>query len=334
MLLELTVPHELKFIFDNMKKIFILVSLLSGFCFAQTGIGTTTPATKLHVKSNGATFRLEGTDHTYMEFYPQGSSTRFGWIGYPSTNVNDLTISSQNASGSLIFNTNNSERFRINSSGLVGIGNTAPISTLTVGNATGTIPGEITLYPTTGSFEGGQINIKKSLVGSTADWIIDQYGTSAAEARLRIFNTTEANGIIIKENGFIGMGTSNPTVRLHVAGDIIANSIAGSSDSRFKTNILPIENPLQKVLKLQGVTFDWKTKEFPNRMFSENRALGFIAQEVEQVIPEVVQTENSTEGFKSVQYDKVVALLVEAIKEQQKQIEQLQQEVKELTEKK
>ncbi len=334
MLLELTVPHELKFIFDNMKKIFILVSLLSGFCFAQTGIGTTTPATKLHVKSNGATFRLEGTDHTYMEFYPQGSSTRFGWIGYPSTNVNDLTISSQNASGSLIFNTNNSERFRINSSGLVGIGNTAPISTLTVGNATGTIPGEITLYPTTGSFEGGQINIKKSLVGSTADWIIDQYGTSAAEARLRIFNTTEANGIIIKENGFIGMGTSNPTVRLQVAGDIIANSIAGSSDSRFKTNILPIENPLQKVLKLRGVTFHWKTKEFPNRMFSENRALGFIAQEVEQVIPEVVQTENSTEGFKSVQYDKVVALLVEAIKEQQKQIEQLQQKVKELTEKK
>ena len=334
MLLELTVQHELKFIFDNMKKIFILVSLLSGFCFAQTGIGTTTPATKLHVKSNGATFRLEGTDHTYMEFYPQGSSTRFGWIGYPSTNVNDLTISSQNASGSLIFNTNNSERFRINSSGLVGIGNTAPISTLTVGNATGTIPGEITLYPTTGSFEGGQINIKKSLVGSTADWIIDQYGTSAAEARLRIFNTTEANGIIIKENGFIGMGTSNPTVRLQVAGDIIANSIAGSSDSRFKTNILPIENPLQKVLKLQGVTFDWKTKEFPNRMFSENRALGFIAQEVEQVIPEVVQTENSTEGFKSVQYDKVVALLVEAIKEQQKQIEQLQQKVKELTDKK
>ena len=317
-----------------MKKIFFLLLLSSLFGFAQTGIGTTTPATKLHVKSNGATFRLEGTDHTYMEFFPQGASTQFGWIGFPSANVNDLTISSQNASGSLIFNTNNSERFRINSSGLVGIGNTAPISTLTVGNATGTIPGEITLYPTTGSFEGGQINIKKSLVGSTADWIIDQYGTSAAEARLRIFNTTEANGIIIKENGFIGMGTSNPTVRLQVAGDIIANSIAGSSDSRFKTNILPIENALQKVLKLRGVTFDWKTKEFPNRMFSENRALGFIAQDVEQVIPEVVQTENSTEGFKSVQYDKVVALLVEAIKEQQKQIEQLQQKVKELTEKK
>ncbi len=233
-----------------MKKIFFLLLFLSGLGFAQTGIGTTTPVTKLHVKSNGATFRLEGTDHTYMEFYPQGTSTRFGWIGYPSINVNDLTISSQNASGSLIFNTNNAERFRVNAS------------------------------------------------------------------------------------GFIGIGTSNPTVRLQVAGDIIANSIAGSSDTRFKTNILPIENPLHKVLQLRGVTFDWKTKEFPNRMFSENRALGFIAQEVEQVIPEVVQTENNSEGFKSVQYDKVVALLVEAVKEQQKQIEQLQQKVKELTEKK
>lgn len=315
-----------------------IVVLVFGLTFftgnAQTGIGTTTPVTKLHVKSNGATFRLEGTDHTYMEFYPQGVSNRFGWFGYPSANSVDLTISNQSATGAFSINTNSLERFRINSSGLVGIGNSAPISTLTVGNATGTIPGEITLYPTTGSFEGGQINIKKSLVGSTVDWIIDQYGTSASEARLRIFNTTEANGIIIKENGFIGMGTSNPTVRLQVAGDIIANSIAGSSDSRLKTNIIPIENPLQKVLKLRGVTFDWKTKEFPSRMFSENRALGFIAQEVEQVIPEVVQTENSTEGFKSVQYDKVVALLVEAIKEQQKQIEQLQQKVKELTEKK
>jgi hypothetical protein len=66
----------------------------------------------------------------------------------------------------------------------------------------------------------------------------------------------------------------------------------------------------------------------------KNFQIELIAQEVEKVIPEVVQTENSTEGFKSVQYDKVVALLVEAIKEQQQQIEQLQQKVKELTEKK
>jgi hypothetical protein len=117
-------------------------------------------------------------------------------------------------------------------------------------------------------------------------------------------------------------------VRLQVAGDIIANSIAGSSDARFKTNITPIENPLQKVLQLRGVNFDWKTTEFPARSFSENRSVGFIAQEVEKVLPEVVQTEKNAEGYKSVQYDKVVALLVEAIKDQQKQIDSLKAELK------
>jgi hypothetical protein len=85
---------------------------------------------------------------------------------------------------------------------------------------------------------------------------------------------------------------------------------------------------LQKVLQLRGVNFDWKTKEFPARSFSENRSLGFIAQEVEKVLPEVVQTEKNAEGFKSVQYDKVVALLVEAVKEQQKQINSLKAELK------
>ena len=126
----------------------------------------------------------------------------------------------------------------------------------------------------------------------------------------------------------MGIGTSAPTVRLQVEGDIIANSIAGSSDARFKTNITAIENPLQKVLQLRGVKFDWKTTEFPARSFSENRSLGFIAQEVEKVLPEVVQTEKTAEGYKSVQYDKVVALLVEAVKEQQKQINSLKAELK------
>lgn len=148
-----------------------------------------------------------------------------------------------------------------------------------------------------------------------------------------VLRTSGTERFRINSSGNVGIGTASPSVRLQVAGDIIANSVAGSSDARFKKNITPITNPLQKVMQLQGVTFDWKTKEFSERLFPEKRSLGFIAQEVEQVIPEVVQTENNAEGYKSVQYDKVVALLVEAIKEQQKQIEQLQQKVKELTEK-
>lgn len=296
---------------------------------AQTGIGTTTPVNKLQIETTPAdpassgsaangNLRLSGTTGSHVLDFGLSNSSTYSWLQSRSK-------SAYGTNYNLILNPNG---------GNVGIGTTVPGSLLTVGRADGSIPAEIVLNPAGTINEGGQITIRRSLTGSTLDWTIDQYGTSASDARFRIFSGgTETNGIMIKENGFVGMGTGSPSVRLQVAGDIIANSIAGSSDARFKTNVFPIENPLQKVMQLRGVTFDWKTKEFPNRKFTENRALGFIAQEVEQVIPEVVQTEKTAEGYKSVQYDKVVALLVEAIKEQQKQIEQLQQKVKELTEK-
>ena len=307
-----------------MKKIVFLL-LVSFYAFSQTGIGTTTPINKLDIfttKADPATsnssangnLRLGASGaNTHVLDFGLSSTSTFSWM-QARDRGNYATLYS------LAFNP---------IGGNVGIGTSAPNSTLTVGNSTGTIPGEISINPAFTSNEGGQINIKKSLNGSTADWIIDQYGTTSSDARLRIFNSiAETNGITIMENGNIGMGSLTPSVRLQVAGDIIANSIAGSSDARFKTNISPIENPLQKVLQLRGVNFDWKTTEFPTRSFSENRSVGFIAQEVEKVLPEVVQTEKNTEGYKSVQYDKVVALLVEAIKEQQKQIDSLKAELK------
>ena len=298
---------------------------MSFYAFSQTGIGTTTPVNKLDIfatKADPATsnssangnLRLGASGaNTHVLDFGLSSTSTFSWM-QARDRGNYATLYS------LAFNP---------IGGNVGIGTSAPNSTLTVGNSTGTIPGEISINPAFTSNEGGQINIRKSLNGSTADWIIDQYGTTSSDARFRIFNSiAETNGITIMENGNIGMGSLTPSVRLQVAGDIIANSIAGSSDARFKTNITSIENPLQKVLQLRGVNFDWKTTEFPTRSFSENRSVGFIAQEVEKVLPEVVQIEKNAEGYKSVQYDKVVALLVEAIKEQQKQIESLKAELK------
>ncbi len=298
---------------------------MSFYAFSQTGIGTTTPINKLDIfttkadpaatsSSANGNLRLGASGaNTHVLDFGLSSTSTFSWM-QARDRGNYATLYS------LAFNP---------IGGNVGIGTSAPNSTLTVGNAAGTIAGEISINPSASTNEGGQINIRKSLNGSTADWIIDQYGTTSSDARLRIFNSiAETNGITIMENGNIGMGSLTPSVRLQVAGDIIANSIAGSSDARFKTNITPIENPLQKVLQLRGVNFDWKTTEFPARSFSENRSVGFIAQEVEKVLPEVVQTEKNAEGYKSVQYDKVVALLVEAIKDQQKQIDSLKAELK------
>jgi hypothetical protein len=209
-----------------MKKAYILLLFLGLVGSAQTGIGTTTPAVKLHVKSNGPIFRLEGSDHAYMELFPQGALTRFGWIGYPSANAVDLTVANQSASGAFSINTNSIERFRITSAGQLGIGTSTPSTTLTVGNATGTIPGEIMINPTATTNEGGQITIKRSLSGGTLDWTLDHFGTSNAEARFRIFGgSSETNGLIIRENGNIGIGTASPVDRLDVRSAMSVNEI-------------------------------------------------------------------------------------------------------------
>jgi hypothetical protein len=313
-----------------MKKLYIVIVLFGFVGYAQTGIGTTTPVNKLEVvtaKADPATsgttangnFRLGATVGTHVLDFGLSSSSTFSW----------LQARDKGAYGTnyyLALNPNG---------GWVGVGTAVPLTTLTVGNAAGTVPGEITLNPTSPTAgEGGQITLKKSLQGGTLDWTIDHVGTSSANARLRIFGgTSETNGLAILENGNVGIGINNPSTKLYVSGDITANSVAGTSDRRFKTNIHPVDNALAKVKALQGVFFNWNQKDFPEKDFGAQNELGFIAQEVEQIVPEIVVKDKTKEEYRSVKYDKLVALLVEAMKEQQKQIEQLQIKVKQLSKK-
>ena len=89
-----------------------------------------------------------------------------------------------------------------------------------------------------------------------------------------------------------------------------------TSDIRLKENIEPLTNSLEKLLQLSGVTYSW--------IGQEGKKIGFIAQEVEKVIPELVFTNNNTEDkIKGIHMDNITAVLVEAIKEQQKIIEEL-----------
>jgi hypothetical protein len=202
-----------------MKKILFILSFLlfANFVEAQTGIGTTTPAVKLQVKSNGSILRLEGSDHAYMELFPQGSTTRYGYIGFPNASSTQLTFMNQFATGPIVFGTNGSNKMFLSSDGKLSIGTITPASTLTVGAADGSVAGEILLNPTSTQYEGGQLIFKRSLIGSTVDWTIDQYGTTSSDARLRIFNgSSENNGIAILENGHLGIGTGTPSNKLHV----------------------------------------------------------------------------------------------------------------------
>jgi hypothetical protein len=124
-----------------------------------------------------------------------------------------------------------------------------------------------------------------------------------------------------------GLGNHKASQELRMQGNDIADcgNINSGSDLRYKKDIEPIADALGIVLNLNGVTYDWRQDEFPNMGFSNHRQVGFIAQELEEVFPQVVRT--NKEGYKSVNYANMVALLAEAIKDQQKVIDGQQEEI-------
>ena len=124
----------------------------------------------------------------------------------------------------------------------------------------------------------------------------------------------------------IASSTTSSTYELYVSGDIYATGdIVAFSDERHKENIITIDNALEKVLKLRGVYYDWKwhpeTKE-------HRRHMGLIAQEVNEVVPEVVTYDEDNDRF-GVSYDKLVGVLIEATKDQQELINRQEQKLEE-----
>jgi hypothetical protein len=140
--------------------------------------------------------------------------------------------------------------------------------------------------------------------------------------------------LVIDNNGQVGISTSTPAYRLDVSGDINAsgsvrsNGTALTSDIRFKKDIVTLNGALKNVLSLRGVSYNWKKDEFPEKNFSNEKQIGFIAQELEKIYPELVST--GADGYKGVDYARLTPALVEAIKEQQKEIDELKVLVKSL----
>jgi len=143
-------------------------------------------------------------------------------------------------------------------------------------------------------------------------------------------NTNRKNAFIVLQNGNTGIAMINPQHKLDIAG---GNGRVESgynwltnSDIRYKKNIENIENPLGIVLAMHGVKYDMINDKSGSE--GERKNIGFIAQELETVVPEVVVT--GSDGYKSVAYDKLTAVLTEAIKEQQELIESQQSQIDEL----
>ena len=225
-----------------MKKtlVFLLISIS---VFAQTGIGTTTPAVKLHVKSNGGIFRMEGSDHAYMELYPQGSSTRYGYFGYPAASSTTMALMNQFSTGALTFGTNNTNRMWLNADGKLGLGTSTPGTTLHIENTNnfGSDPSNTTspsLYILntnnastsahstatirTGGSGGGNPYLSFDLLGvkGYSMGIDNADGDKFKFQNNWSFNNAATPVLTITTDNRVGIGTSTPEVPLHVSSSV------------------------------------------------------------------------------------------------------------------
>jgi hypothetical protein len=128
-----------------------------------------------------------------------------------------------------------------------------------------------------------------------------------------------ASGTASFTNGItVTGGTPSISPSLTVGGTVTASSFLYSSDMRLKENIVPVTGSLEKIGRLNGVNFVFKSAP-------GEKHLGLLAQEVESVIPEVVRTQ--ADGMKAVDYASLTALLIEGMKEQQREIELLREKL-------
>ena len=197
-----------------------------------------------------------------------------------------------------------------------GASATAPAGTVS-GSAVGTAQGQIKINDVDVNVKDLQTTSNVTFAQITGS-LLKATGDISGSGLLQVAGTGTSQFSSHLQAHCLGIGTapSTTTGEIRAAGDITAYY---SSDERLKENITNIKEPLQKLSYINGVEFDWIPKEGIHS--NEGHDVGVIAQQVEKVLPELVTDREN--GYKAVRYEKIVALLIEAVKEQQLQIDEL-----------
>ena len=283
----------------------------------QVGLGTGSPGYKLHVvestENAGAINIEDGT--SWLRLVPNLGGGGFnpmsvaGDIGLIFSNDNDGSTDSTSNGLLIASHSTSGYGIKIVENGKVGIKTGAPTYTLDVNGDMGV---NEYIYHNDDDNTYLRFLADRVVIAAGGRWVIDcDEGTDPDI--LKLMNDAQR-------------AYSDGT--FHAKGDIIAYSTTTTSDRRLKKNIQPLENSLEKVQKLQGVSFDWKDED-------KGSSIGFIAQDFEKELPDLIKEvrsfEDKDDTIKTINYGNTVALLVEAMKEQQEQIKELQKQVQDLT---
>lgn len=133
-------------------------------------------------------------------------------------------------------------------------------------------------------------------------------------------STPSGSDVVIVDNlGNVGIGIASPTQKLHVVGNICATGTIGAcSDARYKINVDNLTGGIHSIMQVRPVTYEWNRAAHPEQNFVKGQQIGFIAQELKAVLPQMVSED--TKGFLSVDYAKLTPVLVKALQEQQQLI--------------
>ena len=259
------------------------------------------------------------------------------YMGSRVGNNNSLSIFSDNQTGTAV------EAVTVLQDGKIGIGIDDPAVKLDIKpgygtNYTGIFTAPYSYTPSTGEIRIGSDLGANASAGDYVGLRFSIVGNGSGNANAGIFavrEQAEGNGktslafatrnwgansnltekVRITADGNLGVGITNPSEKLDVVGTVKATDFNTTSDQNLKTNIQTIEDPLEKIVQIRGVNFEWKENNKPSA--------GVIAQEVEKVLPQLVNGEDT----KSVNYNGLIGLLVEAVKAQQEEINELKRRI-------